>query len=332
MKTEFKMKINKVSWGIIGAGDVCEVKSAPAMQLIEGSQISAVMRRDSAKAQDYAKRHNISRWYDNADALIADETVNAIYIATPPHVHCEYTLKAAAAGKPVYVEKPMANRHDDCVKMIDACQQAGVSLFCAYYRRTLPHFLKVKSLLAQGVIGDVRHVEIRMCKPSEPKLVANSDEAWRINESIGRGGYFADLASHQLDALDFLLGPIVSANGISDNLEGRYESPDIVCATWQFESGITGVGSWCFTASDNSDRDETIIVGSKGEIRYPSFGKAEVELVCDGKRKLFEYELPKHIQHPLIEQVVGELLGTDKCVSTGKSAARTNRVLDWILG
>ena len=325
------MNMQKVSWGIIGVGDVCELKSAPAMQLIKGSEIAAVMRRNGTKAQDYAKRHNICRWYDNADALIADPNVNAIYIATPPHVHCEYTLKAAAAKKPVYVEKPMANSRDDCLKMIKACREASVPLFCAYYRRTLPHFLKVKALLEEGAIGTIRHVEIRLCKPSEPELIANMDEPWRVNPEIGKGGYFADLASHQLDALDFLLGPIARAKGVSDNLAGKYQAPDIVCANWQFESGVTGVGSWCFSASSNSDREETIIVGSKGEIRYPSFGKGEVELIRNSNHEVFQFDLPKHIQQPLIKQVVSALLGQGKCVSTGDSAMRTNQVLEWIL-
>ena len=323
--------MNNVAWGIIGVGDVCEVKSAPAMQLIKDSHIAAVMRRDKSKAQDYAKRHNISQWYDDADALIADENVNAIYIATPPHMHCHYTLKAAAAGKAVYVEKPMANSYADCVAMIEACNKASVPLYSAYYRRALPHFLKVKSLIEDGAIGTVRHVEIRMCKPSEPELVAKSDEGWRVDLEVAKGGYFADLASHQFDALDFLLGPISKAQGLADNLQGNYEAPDIVCATWQFASGVTGVGSWCFTASKNSDRDETVIVGSKGEIRYPSFGAGEVELISSTETETFTFPLPKHIQQPLLEQVVAELTGRGNCVSTGTSGARASRVIDWIL-
>lgn len=323
--------LDSVSWGIIGVGDVCEVKSAPAMQLIPHSRIAAVMRRDAAKAQAYAERHKVPHWYDNAEKLIADKNVNAIYVATPPHVHCEYVLQAAASKKPVYVEKPVANSYADCLTVVTACKAASVPLFSAYYRRCLPHFLKVKSLIEEGAIGQVRHVEVRMCKPSDPPLVANSEVAWRVDPNIGVGGYFADLASHQLDALDFLLGPITQAKGFSANQAGLYETPDVVCATWLFESGVTGVGSWCFTASDDSDRDETTIVGSKGEISYASFGEAEVQLTRLGSVEQFTFDLPSHIQYPLIEQIVAELRGKGQCVSTGESGARASQVIEWIL-
>ena len=115
-----------ISWGIIGAGDVCEIKSGPAFNLIEGSQLTAVMRRDGAMARDYAQRHGVPKWYDDADALINDPDITAVYIATPPDSHEEYTLKVAAAGKPVYVEKPMARSYHQCINMVNACAHAGV--------------------------------------------------------------------------------------------------------------------------------------------------------------------------------------------------------------
>ena len=184
-----------VRWGIIGVGDVCEVKSAPAMNLIEGSKLIAVMRRNAEKAADYALRHNIPKWYDDADSLINDPVVNAIYIATPPDKHEFYTLKAAAAGKPVYVEKPMARTYQECLNMIAACEQANVPLFVAYYRRTLPVFQKVKELLSEGVIGDIRFVEVKVHKPLQPDIVATNDSNnnWRTSPEVGGGGYFYDL-------------------------------------------------------------------------------------------------------------------------------------------
>src|SRR5882757_10269989 len=103
-----------IRWGIIGCGDVTEVKSGPALQRATGSALVAVMRRDRAKAEDYARRHGVARAYDDAAALIADPDVDAVYVATPPSSHAAYTLAAARAGKPVYVEKPMALSHAEC--------------------------------------------------------------------------------------------------------------------------------------------------------------------------------------------------------------------------
>ena len=142
-----------IRWGIIGCGNVTEVKSGPGFQKARNSALVAVMRRNAALAQDYAGRHGVPRWYDDGAALIADPEVDAVYVATPPSSHKGYVLACAAAGKPVYVEKPMALDHGECEEMIAACRAANVPLFVAYYRRALPRFLKVKELIDGGAIG-----------------------------------------------------------------------------------------------------------------------------------------------------------------------------------
>ncbi|MEM8893971.1 MAG: Gfo/Idh/MocA family oxidoreductase [Bacteroidota bacterium] len=325
--------MESVKWGIIGVGDVCEVKSAPAMNLIAGSSIEAIMRRDATKAEDYANRHGIDKWYSDADALIADPEVNAIYVATPPLAHKEYTIKAANAGKPVYVEKPMAKTHADCLEMIRTCEENNVPLFTAYYRRALPNFLKIKELILSKTIGDVRMVEVRMTKSPEPNIVTNQANHWRVDPQVAGGGYFYDLASHQLDLLDFLFGPVVKAIGYAKNQGGLYDAEDIVVGSFEFDSGVLGTGSWCFTTSPQSDREMTTIIGSKGEISFETFGDNNVILRTEEfGEQVFQFDMPKHIQQPLITQIVGELLGNGKCVSTGLSGARTNKVMELLSG
>ncbi|MEQ8472597.1 MAG: Gfo/Idh/MocA family oxidoreductase [Marinoscillum sp.] len=328
-----KIKGDTVKWGIVGVGDVCEVKSAPAMNLIPNSKIVAVMRRDADKVKDYALRHGIGKWTTNAEELINDPEVNAIYIATPPAFHMEYTIKAAQVGKPVYVEKPMAKTHSECQQMIQASEQAGVPLYTAYYRRALPNFLKVKDLIERGAIGAVRFVEVRMAKPPQPDIITHQENHWRVDPEVSGGGYFYDLASHQLDFLDFLFGPIKKASGTSANQGGLYTAEDLVVASFEFESGVLGTGSWCFSTGETSDKDLTTIVGSKGEISYASFGSNEITLKTDKKgSETFSFEMPKHIQQPLIQQVVDDLLGLGDCVSSGQSGARTNKVMEWMKG
>ncbi|NCB07478.1 MAG: Gfo/Idh/MocA family oxidoreductase, partial [Bacteroidia bacterium] len=99
--------MESVRWGIIGVGNVTEVKSGPAFYKTEHSKLVAVMRRDAEKAADYARRHGVEKWYSNATDLINDPEVDAVYIATPPDSHARYAMEAMRAGKPVYVEKPM---------------------------------------------------------------------------------------------------------------------------------------------------------------------------------------------------------------------------------
>ena len=329
-----KIKGNTVKWGIIGVGDVCEVKSAPAMQLIQNSELVAVMRRNGAKAKDYAQRHQVPKWYDKAEDLINDPEVNAIYIATPPNAHEELTIKAAQAGKPVYVEKPMAKTFVECKRMVAACEAANVPLYVAYYRRMLPNFLKLKELIDSGVIGEVRLVKIDLYKTIDPDIVSKTIGTmpvnWRVNPEIAGGGYFFDLAAHQLDYLDYVFGPIQSVTGYAGNQAGLYPAADIVTGSFTFKNGIQGLGSWCFTVDEKAQKDELIIIGTEGKLSIPFFGAAEIILEkSDLKRKKkFTFDLPKHIQQPLIQAVVDDLLGTGVCPSTGESAARTNWVLD----
>ena len=328
-----KLNGDKVKWGILGVGDVCEVKSAPAMQLIENSELVAVMRRNGAKAKDYAERHGVPKWYDDADALIQDPDINAIYIATPPYAHAELTEKVARSGKPVYVEKPMARNTEECNAMLNACEQANVPLYIAYYRRRLPNFEKLKALIEEGVIGDIRFLKMEMYKTIDPDIVANNGDPtannWRIDPEIAGGGYFFDLAAHQLDYLDYVFGPIKIVSGFVGNQAGLYPAEDIVVGAFQFQSGLLFSGTWCFTVDPSAAKDEFTIVGSEGTLRISFFGAPKIYLErFNQPTEVFEFELPKHIQQPLIQTVVDDLLGKGICPSTGESAIRTNQVME----
>ncbi|SIT77056.1 Gfo/Idh/MocA family protein [Pontibacter indicus] len=320
-----------IRWGIIGCGNVTEVKSGPAFSKVANSRLVAVMRRDAAKCEDYARRHHIPKWYTDADALINDPEVDAVYIATPPGLHAAYTLKVAAAGKPVYVEKPMAINYGECQQMIAACEQASVPLYVAYYRRSQLFFLKIKELIDSGAIGDLRFVNIRFYQPPQHGLQKDK-LPWRLQADLAGGGLFFDLASHQLDLMDFFFGPIASASGQTVNQAGLYEVEDIVTANFRFESGLLGSGVWCFTTATESRTDSTEVVGSKGRITYSTFGHDIITLETTEGKQEFKIPYPEHVQQPFIEQMVRDLTGQGSCPSTGVSAARTAKVMDWIMG
>jgi predicted dehydrogenase len=322
--------VDKVKWGIIGCGNVTEIKSGPAFSKAENSELIAVMRRDAAKAADYALRHGVSAWYSNVDELIGDANVNAIYIATPPDTHAEYAIKALETGKPVYVEKPMARNYKECLEMINASNQAGVPLFVAYYRRMLPGFKKVKELIQNGAIGKTLTVTLQLIKsPSRDEI--NGNIPWRVIPEIAGGGHFFDLASHQLDYLDDLFGPITKVKGIAKNLGGFYRAEDTVSASFEFENGVVGSGEWCFVASPDSNCDRIEIIGDKGKISFSCYEFSPIILESNGEKKLVDNEKPEHVQFFLIQEVVHELLGKGKSPSTGISGARTNWVMDEIV-
>jgi predicted dehydrogenase len=320
-----------IHWGIIGCGDVTEVKSGPAFQKIEGSDLVAVMRRNGEKAKDYALRHGVPKWYEDADQLIDDPEVNAVYVATPPSSHADYVMRVAEAGKPVYVEKPMALNYKECESMIQACEKAGVPLFVAYYRRCLPTFLKVKELVQSGAIGNVRFVTIKLYLPPEENEKYPENLHWHVLPNTSGGGRFVDLGSHQLDFLDYVFGPIISVKGQAANQAGLYPAEDIVCANFLFESETLGSGVWCFTVTGKDKMDRTEIIGSRGKIVYSSFEPTPVKAETDHNVEEYELPWPEHVQQPLIQTIVDELQGRGKCPSIGITAARTSRVIDEIL-
>lgn len=157
--------MNKVRWGIIGVGDVTEVKSGPAFNKVENSEIVMVMRRNLDKVKSYAKRHSVPTYTTNADDIINNPEIDAVYIATPPSSHAEFAIKAAQAKKHIYVEKPMAATYAECQKMIVAAEKNNVKLFVAYYRRELEYFKKVKSLVDENEIGNVKLVNTQLLFP-----------------------------------------------------------------------------------------------------------------------------------------------------------------------
>lgn len=318
-----------IRWGIIGCGDVTEVKSGPGFQKATGSALVAVMRRDGAKAADYAKRHGVPRWYDDAARLISDPEVDAVYVATPPSSHKEYVLAAAAAGKPVYVEKPMARDHAECVAMVAACLTAGVPLFVAYYRRAMPRFLKVKELVDSGAIGTPRFVMVTLHQPPDENERDESYRPWRVVPEVAGAGRFLDLASHTLDILDFILGDITDAGGHAANQCGNHGAEDITAGWWAHRGGALGTGVWCFGAHDRVDRNE--IVGSKGTLSFSTFGTEPPVVRTAQSTREHPAPTPEHVQQPLIQSIVDELLGKGKCPSTGENGARASWVMDRML-
>jgi predicted dehydrogenase len=314
-----------IRWGIIGCGAVAEVKSGPAFQRVPGSELAMVMRRAPELAEDYAKRHGVERWTDDALELIRDLGVDAVYIATPPGSHAELALQVAAAGKPAYVEKPLARCAPECERIIAAFRAAQQPLFVAYYRRALPYFLEARALLASGVLGRVTAVNVRLLSDG-CREVDGANLPWRLITRESGGGLFMDLACHTLDILDFLLGPLEDASGAATR---RPDAPYVVedRVEMRFRIGTAlGEGLWDFNAQERED--EIVIRGEHGSLRLATFNSPLLTLETEDGIQTIERPHPPTIQEPLIATIVAELLGHGKCPSTGDSALRTARVMD----
>lgn len=318
-----------IRWGIIGCGDVTEVKSGPAYKLTDGFQLTAVMRRDRSKLKDYAKRHAIDKYYSDADELINDDEIDAVYIATPPDTHRYYALKVAEAGKPCCIEKPMAPSYAESSAIYEAFKNKNIPLFVAYYRRSLPRFIQVQKWLKNKEIGEVRHISWHLSSaPSDIDL--SGEYNWRTDPKVAPGGYFDDLASHGLDLFTFFLGNIKNACGFSLNQQKLYKAKDAISACWLHEGGITGNGTWNF-GSESIDRVE--IFGSKGMIKFSVFDDNPLIIVSNGNQREIFIENPKHIQLYHVENMKKQLLDKNFIhPSNGQTAAHTSWVMDKILG
>lgn len=323
-----------IRWGIIGCGDVTEVKSGPALQKADGSQLVAVMRRTSSLAADYARRHGVPRWYDDAQALVNDPEVDAIYVATPPGAHLDGVRLAAAAGKPVYVEKPMARNTRECDAMIAACAASKQLLFVAYYRRALPRFLLAKELLAAGTVGRLTGLHHRFASPGHGGVGAvahggPAQPAWRHVPSVSGGGLLLDLGAHAIDLLDFFGGPLHDVSGHAARLATAGEVEDAVTIAFRTADGVPGTASYNFASHVKEDLLE--LSGTAGRISLSVFNHEPVRLETAHGVKEFPFAPPPHIAQPLIQTVVDDLLGRGTCPSTGQSARRTSQVMDRVL-
>lgn len=322
-------KQKPIRWGIIGCGDVTEVKSGPPYQNTEGFELVAVMRRNAEKAKDYAKRHGIGKYYSDADDLINDDEVDAVYIATPPDSHKQYALAVAEAGKPCCIEKPMAPSYKESLTIYEAFRLKGLPLFVAYYRRTLPRFLKVKEWLDEKAIGEVRHIRWFLGKPpSEMDLSAAYN--WRTDAKVAPAGYFDDLASHGLDLFAYLLGDFETVCGIAINQQGLYSAKDAISSVWMHTNGITGEGTWNFGCDRTEDVVE--IYGSTGSISFAIFEEKEVVLQNEKGTEKHIIEHPKHVQQFHVASLQEYFFKGRTHPSTGKTALHTSWVMDKILG
>ena len=324
--------MKQINWGFIGCGEVTEKKSGPAFNEVEGSQVVAVMSRSENKARSYAERHHIRKWYTDAQELIDDPDVNAIYIATPPSSHATFAIMAMRAGKPVYIEKPLAASYNDCIRINRISEQTGVPCFVAYYRRYLPYFQKVKEIIENGTIGKVINVQIRFSVPPRDLDYKNEKELpWRLQPDIAGGGYFYDLAPHQIDLLQNIFGVITRAHGYPANRAHLYKAEDTVSACFFFENGVTGSGSWCFVGHESAKEDCIEVIGDKGSLSFSVFTYEPIVLITSEGKQSITVPNPSYVQLPMIKHVIEHLQGIGHCDCTSISATPVNWGLDRVL-
>lgn len=302
--------MNEINWAMIGCGAVTEVKSGPGLYKSKHSNLIGVFNRTYERAVDYINRHSIEKVYRTVEELLDDSRIDAVYISTPPNSHKHYAMLCLEAGKIPYIEKPLAMTYDEALAIKELSEKLNRPVYVAFYRRGLEKFLKIKELLDQHILGDVKYVNVTQTQPVRPEELKKGTQPWRVKPEISGGGKFLDIGIHVLDCLMLYFGEIHSMIGFVDNKGGYYEAEDTVMTSFKFKNGVVGTGNWCFVADKNIDSVE--IIGDKGRIVYAGMDVTEFVLIKEGVEKKYQFTAPSHVAMPYQQAIVNELLGKEK--------------------
>lgn len=307
-------------WGLLGCGDIAVKRVADAIRDDPHSELRAACRRDAVALQVFAQRFEIPETTPSADALIARDDLDVIYVATPVHLHCEQTLAAAEAGKHVLVEKPMALNVAECQRMVDACKRSGVTLGVAYYRRFYPMVSRIAQLLADGELG--RPLSI-LCTTGNSNRFPADD--WRVVKSLGGGGPLMDIGSHRLDLFLHLLGDVQQVKACCAP-SPDYESEQVASVLVEFASGCHGVLQCYFGTVNTPDRLE--VIGTDGRVTVEDLN-GDRALIVTAKGSREETHPPDANFHaPLIRDFAEAILQCRPPAVTGESGTVTNAIME----
>jgi predicted dehydrogenase len=309
--------MKKLNWGLIGCGDISRKRVAPALRDLDDCELVAVNRASFHLAEEFAREFGARRWYRDWRELLADEEVEAVYIATPVSLHAEQTIAAAEAGKHVLCEKPMALNVADCDRMIAACTANGVKLGIAYYRHFYPVIQRVKELLAEGVIGTPVLAQVNAFErfnpaPGEPRY-------WFVKKEMAGGGPMMDFGCHRLEVLMNLLGPIASVQSSVGNVLFEREVEDTAVAILDFATQARGVLSVTHAAWQS--QDTLTIFGSAGSLHIPALNQGVLHLNTANGEPSEAHPPHPNIHQPLLADFTRAVL-EDRAPAVGGAVGR----------
>ena len=231
--------MSQIRWGMIGCGDIAQRCVGPALTSLSTCELVAVSRREPSALQSCVNQFGAQKGYENWQDLCADDSIQAVYLASPVHLHGEQAVKAAECGKHVLCEKPLALDSGEGKAMIDAADQNGVHLGVAYYRHFFPVVLRMKEILAAGEIGDV--MQIRIDAAETPLFSKDHPRYWIFEKEKAGGGCLMDFGCHRIEVLLYLQGEIARVKASTAKVYDRHDVEDAATLLLEFGSGAHGV-------------------------------------------------------------------------------------------
>jgi predicted dehydrogenase len=292
--------LNSLRWGLIGAGDIVRKRVGEALRDGRGCELVAVSRARADLLEAFARELGAGRWHADWRDLVRDPEIDAVYVATPVHLHAEQTIAAAAAGKHVLCEKPMAMDGAECDRMIAACLAAGVRLGIAYYRHFYPAVIRAKELIATGTIGEPVFAQMIASEPFDPR--PGGPRGWLVQRAQSGGGPMADFGCHRLEVLLHLLGPVAQVRGIAATVALDREVEDTAAALLRFDRGACAMIAVSNAAADRQDTLD--IFGTYGSIRTASLNSGDLVVQIGDVQRLESHPPPANVHAPLVEEFV----------------------------
>ncbi|HYW72164.1 MAG TPA: Gfo/Idh/MocA family oxidoreductase [Pyrinomonadaceae bacterium] len=288
--------MNKLSWGLIGCGDIARKRIAPALRDLENCELVAVSRARAELAASFAQEFGARRHYANWQDLLNDDAVQAVYIATPVNLHAAQSIAAAEAGKHVLCEKPLAINAAECDRMIAAARAHGVNLGVAYYRRFYPVIERAKQLIAAGEIGQPVLAQINAFEFFNP--VSDHPRSWLLHKQRSGGGPMFDFGCHRIEVFANLLGPITEVKAQTANVVFAREVEDTATALFRFESGACGVLSVTHAAREAQDTLD--IFGSQGSLHISNLNAGWLRVLSGEAQREEQHPPAANLHAPLI--------------------------------
>ncbi|WP_322907499.1 Gfo/Idh/MocA family oxidoreductase [Paenibacillus campi] len=255
-------QLRKLRWGILGSASIAVRSVIPGIQQSSLNEVTALASRTLDKAEATATELGIPKTYGSYEQLLADDSIDAVYIPLPNHLHYEWTLRAAEAGKHILCEKPLALNAEQAAEMAAAAAKAGVHLAEAFMYRHHPRYTQIRALIASGEIGEVRGMHSTFTFNS-----SSSDGNVRFRKQWG-GGSLYDIGCYSISAARMLLGKEPSAATVIAMFSPQHDNVDMMASgLLEFDDGI-GVtfdsGMWA------AFRNTLEVLGTEGSIEVPS--------------------------------------------------------------
>jgi len=320
--------MEKLSWGLVGCGDISRKRVAPALRDLPNCDFTAVNRARYELAESFAREYGARKWYRTLDELLADEEIEAVYVATPVHLHCEQTVAAAEAGRHVLCEKPMGMSVQECDRMIAACRANGVKLGVAYYRRFYPVIERIKEIIASGEVGVPVFAQINAFEYFDPE--PGSDRYWFVKKETAGGGPMFDFGCHRIEVLLNIFGPVEYTRGFVDTLVFEREVEDTATAFFRFRGGTNAVLT--VTHASFEPQDTLDIFCTEGSIRVPILNEGAVTVKTKAGERVEKHPPRPNCHEPLIDDFTRAVLEGGEPAVDGAVGREVNRIEEEIYG